>query len=187
MLKTFHLGKLAVYVALSFADLFLTYTLLHKTDGAYEGNPIANAWLAAYGWAGLAAFKLVAMLLVTTVAVYVSIYRPQIAGRLLGFACCAVAFVVIYSCWLANAYGMNGRSDGTANMPIFQRVAVVCAPVAQPTPDQSIREARKVHAKVSYPTHLLLAAEGARSRQAVVPASLNQSAKTPIAVRAQMR
>src|SRR5438128_1911722 len=111
MLKTLHLGKLSVYIALSFADLFLTYTLLHKTDGAYEGNPIANAWLAAYGWGGLAAFKVLAMLLVTAVAAYVSFYRPHMAGRLLGFACCAVAFVVIYSCWLARAYGMHGRAD----------------------------------------------------------------------------
>jgi hypothetical protein len=187
MLKTFHLGKLTVYVALSFADLFLTYTLLHKTDGAYEGNPIANAWLAAYGWAGLAAFKLAAMLLVTAVAVYVSIYRPQIAGRLLGFACCAVAFVVLYSCWLANAYGMNGRSDEAARTPAFQNVAVVSTPMAQPIPEQSIREALKVHAKISYPTHLLLAAEGVRSRQAIVPASLNPPAKGPTAGRAQMR
>src|SRR5262249_55702607 len=111
MLKTFHLGKLTVYVALSFADLFLMYTFLHKPGGANEGTPIANAWLAACGGGGLAAFKLAAMLLVTAVAAYVSIHRPQIAGRLLGFACCAVAFVVLYSCWLANAYGMNGRSD----------------------------------------------------------------------------
>jgi hypothetical protein len=114
MLKTHHTGKLLAYVTLSFADLFLTYSLLQKTDGAvYEGNPIANAWLAAYGWAGLAAFKLVTMLLVAAVAAYISFYRPQMAGRLLGFACCAVAFVVAYSCWLANAYGMHGGpSDG---------------------------------------------------------------------------
>jgi hypothetical protein len=117
MLKTHHTGKLLAYLTLSFADLFLTYALLQKTDGAvYEGNPIANAWLTAYGWAGLATFKLVTMLLVAAVAAYVSFYRPQIGGRLLGFACCAVAFVVAYSCWLANAYGMHGGpSDVHAN------------------------------------------------------------------------
>src|SRR5438132_14279001 len=97
LLKTIHSGKLVTYVTISFADLYLTYSLIQNSHGAvYEGNPIANAWLTTYGWKGLAAFKVSAMLVVAAVAVYVSLHRPQMASRLLGFACCAVGFVVIY-------------------------------------------------------------------------------------------
>jgi hypothetical protein len=108
LLRTLHPGKLSAYVTLSLADLFLTYTLVQNSHGTfYESNPIANAWLTTYGWGGLAAFKITAMLLVSGVAAYVSLYRPQTAGRLLGFACCAVALVVVYSCMLANVFGLR--------------------------------------------------------------------------------
>ena len=115
LLRTIHSGKLLAYVTLSFADLYLTYTLVQSSRGAvYEGNPIANAWLASYGWAGLATFKIAAMLLVSGVAAFISLSRPQTAGRLLGFACCAVAFVVIYSCWLANVFSTQQLSSAMA-------------------------------------------------------------------------
>jgi hypothetical protein len=101
LLKTLHSGKLLVYVTLSFADLYLTYSLVQRNHGiVYEFNPIANAWLASYGWAGLATFKITAVLLVGGLVAYISVYRPLVANRVLGFACCAVAFVVVYSCWL---------------------------------------------------------------------------------------
>jgi hypothetical protein len=97
--------KLFVYALLSATDLLLTYRLVQHTGGVvYESNPIANAWLHSYGWMGLAVFKLAAILLVAGVAIYVSRHRPATAARLLSFACCAVAGVVLYSCWLAHNY-----------------------------------------------------------------------------------
>jgi Domain of unknown function (DUF5658) len=104
LLGSRHSGKMLAYVTLSLADLYLTYALVQNSGGLiYESNPIANAWLARYGWTGLALFKLAAMLLVTLAVAYIACYRPQTADRILRFACCAVAFVVVYSFWLINS------------------------------------------------------------------------------------
>jgi len=100
-LKILHPGKLTLYISLSLVDLLLTYRLLQAGGGRiYEGNPIANAWLVAYGWRGLVIFKIVAMLLVGCLAAYVSLYHPHKGGHILQFACCALGLVVIYSCSL---------------------------------------------------------------------------------------
>jgi hypothetical protein len=149
LLNTIHPGKLATYVTLSFADLYLTYSLIQNSHGAvYEGNPIANAWLTAYGWKGLAAFKISAMVLVAAVAVYVSAHRPQMAGRLLGFACCAVGFVVVYSCWLANSADVERVADEPA-YELVDRVFVVSNNVIRPA--QARAEAHLQFRMVSRP------------------------------------
>jgi hypothetical protein len=103
---TFHPGKLALFALLSVADLFMTWQLVQASDGkVYESNPVANAWLASFGWTGLTIFKGLAILLVAGTAVYVSWHRPRTGGRLLIFACGATAFVVVYSCYL----GLTGE------------------------------------------------------------------------------
>ena len=97
-----HPGKLTIFALLSVADLFMTWQLVQASDGkVYESNPVANAWLTSFGWAGLTVFKVLAMLLVALSAVYVSMYRPRTGGRILIFACAATAFVVGYSCYLS--------------------------------------------------------------------------------------
>jgi hypothetical protein len=126
--KTFHPGKLALYGTLSFADFYLTYRLLQQGGGhVYEGNPIANAWLAAYGWSGLLVFKLMAVVLVATAAMFISVTRPQTAGRLLAFACLTVSVVVVYSTYLSRTHAkpgtpgnLPGRGAGLqADTPMF--------------------------------------------------------------------
>ena len=127
LLRTSHSGKMLTYATLSLVDLYLTYTLVQSSGGlVYESNPVANAWLARYGWTGLAVFKLAAMLLVTLVVTYISCYRPQTADRILRFACCAVAFVVVYSFWLINSCG--GRHLG-AETSAYERTMLVAADV----------------------------------------------------------
>ncbi len=106
--RTFHPGKLSLYAFLSLSDLFLTYQLVHGSHGeVYESNPVASAWLVHFGWYGLAAFKLLAMSLVAMIAITISVYRPETGGRLLGFACAAVAMVVCYSVCLANTTALR--------------------------------------------------------------------------------
>jgi hypothetical protein len=101
--KRLHLPKLALYAALSIADLLMTRELLQAGDGnVYEGNPFAEAWQASFGLLGLSAYKAVAMLLATGCILYVSLHRPRLGGRLLVFACGATAAVVCYSCYLAH-------------------------------------------------------------------------------------
>jgi hypothetical protein len=131
LLTNRHSGKMLTYATLSFIDLYLTYTLVQNSGGlVYESNPIANAWLARYGWAGLAVFKLAAMLLVACLAVYISFYRPQTADRILRFACCAVAFVVVYSFWLVNSCTGRYPSDERGR---YDRTMMVAAVAHRPT------------------------------------------------------
>jgi hypothetical protein len=121
--RLLRLGRLFLYAALSLLDLGLTYYLLERGGGhVYEGNPLANAWLSAYGWTGLAGFKIACMALVLGVAALLSIRRPQAADRLLTFACTAAMLVVLYSCSLVGFFGKGfpetvGLRTMAANTP----------------------------------------------------------------------
>lgn len=97
-------GKLFVFSLLSLADLGLTLHLLSQGGGrVYESNPIAGAWLEAFGWAGLAAFKILMVFLVAGACVVIARYRPVVAGRVLQLACLATGSVVVYSFFLSGA------------------------------------------------------------------------------------
>jgi hypothetical protein len=123
--KTFHPGKLSLYLTLSVADLLLTYHLLQQSGGSvYEGNPIANAWLSAYGWAGLILFKAMAVLIAGGAAAFISVYQPQRGGYVLKFACCALALVVLYSFSLVRSLGAEtGQPDARA-LSVEKQIAV---------------------------------------------------------------
>src|SRR5437660_12640550 len=106
----FHPVRLSLFVLLSVADLCLTYALiLHGEGEVYESNPIAEAWLSSYGWAGLAVFKLVIVLIVAALAAFVSLSRPRTGGHILTFACLAVAGVVAYSVHLSFSEDLKAK------------------------------------------------------------------------------
>lgn len=95
------LVRLCLYVALSIFDLILTGEVLRLSGGKiYESNPLAQTWLQDYGWPGLVFFKVVMLLLVSSVAVFVSVRKPATGTRLLTFACVVVGLVVVYSWYL---------------------------------------------------------------------------------------
>ncbi len=100
--SSLHPGKLVLFTSLSAADLCITGSLLQQ-DGSsfYEGNPIANAWLNAYGWVGLIVFKAMAISIVIGASALISLSRPKVGGLVLLFACSVVAGVVLYSCSLS--------------------------------------------------------------------------------------
>jgi hypothetical protein len=101
-----HLHKLLFFAALSAADLVMTWYLVDRSGGdVYESNPVANAWLTAYGWVGLVAFKAAMVLLITSIILVISLYRPKTGGRLLGFACLVTGLVVGYSGYLTRFTG----------------------------------------------------------------------------------
>jgi hypothetical protein len=76
----------------------MTLHLLKASAGqVYESNPVAHWWLIRWGWAGLVAFKLVAVLLVLLAAWVVARYRPRAAANVLSFACGVTALVLGYS------------------------------------------------------------------------------------------
>jgi Domain of unknown function (DUF5658) len=95
---TLPLGRLAIFLFLSCADLYLTVWLIECSNGRVaEGNPIARAWYMKYGAQGLVIFKVAIMALVGGIGVVISLYRPETGKRILTFACLAVGVVVVYS------------------------------------------------------------------------------------------
>ncbi len=98
MTTTGHRRAALVFVALSGADLFLTWELLRHPGGDhYEANWLASSVLANFDFAGLAAFKALTVLAVGLVVYLVARSRPNTARRLATFACLAVGAVVLYS------------------------------------------------------------------------------------------
>ena len=114
-----HPRRLFLFGMLSLLDLALTYKLVQASGGhIYESNPIANEWLSRFGWPGLAAFKVMAVSVVASAAIYVSVYRPRAGSRLLNFACLTVSLVVIYSFSLSNVVGKGLTMDAWLAEPI---------------------------------------------------------------------
>jgi hypothetical protein len=112
--KLLHPYKLALFYGLSLADLGMTWYLLAYGDqNVYEANPVAGWWLDGFGWAGLSAFKAGMVLLVSGLVLTISRYRQGAGGRVLAFACAALAGVVLYSCCLAWQVGIlpGGRNQ----------------------------------------------------------------------------
>ncbi len=107
-----HPVKFMIFLALSFADLALTWLLLRRDSGdVYERNPVAHWWLASYGWTGLIAFKGGAVALVLGLNSVICHYRPRLGGRVLAFGCLAVAAVVLYSTALAGRQLMLPKQE----------------------------------------------------------------------------
>jgi hypothetical protein len=102
---------LIVFLALSVADLYLTWRLIQQGDGRLlESNPVASYWLATFGWGGMALFKLVVVALVGAAAWLVARRRPHTGDMILVFACGAQSAVVVYSIFLPLA--LDDRSYG---------------------------------------------------------------------------
>jgi hypothetical protein len=99
---TLHPRKQLLFALLSAADFGLTWWLLGQPDGrAYEANPVANFWLARFGWLGLACFKAAVVCVVLGLASAISRSRPLAGGRVLQLGCACLAVVVAYSSALA--------------------------------------------------------------------------------------
>jgi hypothetical protein len=110
MIALIHPRRLFLFLLLSLSDLSLTWLLVERGGGAvYEGNPVAGWWLSSYGWAGLAAFKALTVLVVVGLTALVSRTRPRSGGLILSVACSVLALVVGYSCYLAG--GGAGAAD----------------------------------------------------------------------------
>src|SRR5262249_8564320 len=112
-----HPGKLLLFASLSTADLCLTGKLLgHESGSFYEGNPIAGAWLHAYGWTGMVIFQVVAVAVAMAAFLFISLSRPRAGGLVLAAACSVLALVVVYSwslSWLAAGAWREAASERT--------------------------------------------------------------------------
>jgi hypothetical protein len=112
-------GKLfCSFGLLSLLDLYLTYRLLQENGSEfYEGNPIANAWLMAYGWKGLIFFKILSVLIFFGTVAFVARHRPALGRLALTVSCAMVATVVLYSWGLANGLGNRADEEVAYNFP----------------------------------------------------------------------
>src|SRR5260370_38691788 len=103
-------GRFARFAVLGLTDLDLTCYLLRTSSGQfYESIPVACWWLARWGWAGLAGFKLAVVLLVIVAVNRAARHRPRTAACVLSFACGATAVVIGYSCSLPGTARGQGR------------------------------------------------------------------------------
>jgi hypothetical protein len=112
MLSTLpHPRKLSLFLVLSAADLCLTWYLLSNSGGTVgEANPLADWLLSRGGWAGLAVFKTVTVLLVVGASLGIERRRPAAGGFVLGLACGVLSLVVGWS--VALSVSVATRSDG---------------------------------------------------------------------------
>lgn len=102
------LVKASLFVLLSLVDLSLTWLLLNFGGGGAigEANPAARWFLLAHGWAGMAAFKAITVVVVLLSCSLLQRFRPQLAGRVLAGCSGVVAAVVLYSCLLTGYLGL---------------------------------------------------------------------------------
>jgi hypothetical protein len=83
-------------IALSVADVLLTYALLRRGPAFYESNPVAQWFFLRWNIAGMAVFKFSAMGLVVVIGEIVERHRPRWGRALLLVSCLATAVVVGY-------------------------------------------------------------------------------------------
>jgi hypothetical protein len=89
--------KLFAYVLMSVADFVITSRLVVLGGMDCEGNPIAHAVLAAYGFSGMAAYKIACTAVVISVCSYLAVKSRKLGDRLAMLACFVLGAVVAYS------------------------------------------------------------------------------------------
>jgi hypothetical protein len=108
MLRLPHAGKQLMFLLLSLADLTMTWALIRAGLGQiYESNPVAAWCLRWQGWAGLALFKAVMVLISIALVAVISWRRPRTGGRVLALSCLVTAAVVLYSGYLYLTLGSS--------------------------------------------------------------------------------
>ena len=95
-------------VALSTADILVTYVLLRRGPAFYESNPVAQWFFVRWNIAGMAVFKFSAMGLVIVIGEIVERHRPGWGRVLLLASCLATAVVVSYGLRLLLGHGDDG-------------------------------------------------------------------------------
>jgi hypothetical protein len=95
-------------IALSAADLLVTYALLRRGPSFYESNPVAHWFFSRWNIAGMTGFKFSVMGLVIIIGEVVERHRPGWGRALLAASCLATAAVVWYGLRLLFGYGHDG-------------------------------------------------------------------------------
>jgi len=88
-------GLAVLLIVLSAADLLMTVTLLHASPRFFEGNPLANWFLARWNVMGLVMFKFGILGGVTVVSEFIERRRPGWGRFILLIGCAGAAYAVI--------------------------------------------------------------------------------------------
>jgi Domain of unknown function (DUF5658) len=100
--------EIVLLIALSAADLLVTYALLRRGPSFYESNPVAHWFFSRWNIAGMTLFKFGVMGLVIVIGEVVERHRPGWGRALLAASCLATAVVVWYGLRLLFGYGHDG-------------------------------------------------------------------------------
>ena len=95
-------------IALSAADVLVTYILLRRGPAFYESNPVAQWFFLRWNIAGMAVFKFSAMGLVVVIGEIVERHRRGWGRALLSVSCLATAAVVWYGLRLVFGHANDG-------------------------------------------------------------------------------
>lgn len=87
-----------IFILVNVLDIFMTYILLRF--GAIEANPIANFFLARFGFNGMIFFKLTITAGVCVIAQLIAVESIAKAKGLLAVGTLLVGSVVVYSTYL---------------------------------------------------------------------------------------
>lgn len=87
-------GLAVLLIVLSAADLLMTATLLHASPHFFEGNPLANRFLARWNVIGLVMFKFGILGGVTVVSEFVERRRPGWGRFILLIGCVGAGYAV---------------------------------------------------------------------------------------------
>lgn len=85
-------GVAVVFLALSAADLFLTFALLQNHPRFVEANPVARWILERWNVAGMVVFKFGLVGFVITLGEVIERRRPGLGRLVLLLGCCVTAF-----------------------------------------------------------------------------------------------
>jgi hypothetical protein len=92
-------------VALSAADLFMTYILLWTGQHFYESNPVAQWFFARWNVAGLTGFKFALVGLIVVLSEMIERHRPGVGRAILLLGSLAALVVVVHGLRLFMTHG----------------------------------------------------------------------------------
>jgi len=97
-LGTSQLQELSIcLIALSIADVIMTFTLLRTSHGYYESNPVAGWFFARWNMTGMVVFKFAAIAVAIALSEMIERRRPGMGKLVLLVGCAAAATVVWHS------------------------------------------------------------------------------------------
>ena len=81
-----------IFVALSFADFFMTYLLLKSSPHYYESNPVAQWFFSNWNILGMMIYKVSIMAVVVTLCEVIERKRHGWGAVVLGIGCAATGY-----------------------------------------------------------------------------------------------